>query len=225
MCPALAATGGGEKCLSKVATRFHKKWTIFLNYFPRTLYRFFVFIKGNHSFSRNVAGRRGHICWWIIDFLNFGAPSKRGLTAGRLGLEGFKSSSLQVFKAWRLTGLKAASLQVFKSSRPEGFKSSSFQDFKAWRLAGFKFWSGWPAPFGFSGLPFWSLGASFLTFWELFLHSGASWAAILAPRYHLGGPSEQQDGSKVANDKIFVDFGMIWRFVYVSFLGSKLLEN
>ena len=51
---------------------------------------------------------------------------------------------------------------------------------------------------------FGSLGASFLTLWELFWHpgstlgghfgiSGATWAAILAPGEYLGGPWEQQD--------------------------------
>ena len=85
-----------------------------------------------------------------------------------------------------------------------------------------------PAPFGFSGLPFGSLGASFLTFLEPFWHlgttfggnfgiSGAPWEAILAPWDHPGGPWEQQDGHEVVNDRILVDLGVIPGPVYVNF--------
>ena len=85
-----------------------------------------------------------------------------------------------------------------------------------------------PAPFGFSGLPFGSLGRSLLTFWEPFWHlgstlgshfsvSGALWEAILAPRNHPGGPWEKQDGREVANNRIFVDLGVILELVYGSF--------
>ena len=55
--------------------------------------------------------------------------------------------------------------------------------------------------------------------------SGEPWEAILAPRDHPGGPWEQQDGHEVANDRIFVDFGMISGFVYFSFGGSKCVTN
>ena len=41
--------------------------------------------------------------------------------------------------------------------------------------------------------------------------------AILAPRDHPGGPWEQQDGREVANNRIFVDFGVIWEPVFVRF--------
>ena len=51
--------------------------------------------------------------------------------------------------------------------------------------------------------------------------SGVPWEAILAPRDQPGGPCEQQDGHEVANDRIFVDFGMISGLVYVSFWGSN----
>ena len=47
--------------------------------------------------------------------------------------------------------------------------------------------------------------------------SGAPWEAILAPRDHPGRPREEQDGHEVANDGIFVDFGMISGPVSVSF--------
>ena len=84
--------------------------------------------------------------------------------------------------------------------------------------------------------PFGGLGASFLTFWEPFWHlgrtlgsnfgtSGAPLEAILAPRDHPGGPWEQQDGHEVANNRIFVDFGVISGPVYVSFWSSKCVKN
>ena len=58
-----------------------------------------------------------------------------------------------------------------------------------------------------------------------FCVSDASWKAVLASRTHPGGPWEQQDGHEVANDRIFVDFGVISGSVYVSFSGSKCLKN
>ena len=50
---------------------------------------------------------------------------------------------------------------------------------------------------------------------------GAAWGAILAPRDHPGGPWEQQDGHEVANDRIFVDFGVISGPIYIGFSGLK----
>ena len=64
-----------------------------------------------------------------------------------------------------------------------------------------------PAPFAFPGLQFGSLGASFLTFWEPFWYLGTT----------LEDPWEQSDGHEVANDRIFVDLGVISGFVYVIF--------
>ena len=55
--------------------------------------------------------------------------------------------------------------------------------------------------------------------------SGAPWEAILAPRDHPGGPWEQQDGHEVANNRIFVDFGVISGPVYVGFSGPKCFKN
>ena len=49
--------------------------------------------------------------------------------------------------------------------------------------------------------------------------------AILAPRDNPGGSWEQQDGHEVANDKFFVDFGMISGLVQVSFWGSKCVKH
>ena len=74
------------------------------------------------------------------------------------------------------------------------------------------------------GKPFWPLG----TPWEAILasrehlgrpfwHLGTNLGAILAPRDHPGGPWEQQDGHSVANNRIFVDFGMVLGLVSVSF--------
>ena len=39
---------------------------------------------------------------------------------------------------------------------------------------------------------------------------------------HPGGPWEQQDGHEVANNRIFVDFGVISGLVYVSFEATCL---
>ena len=69
-----------------------------------------------------------------------------------------------------------------------------------------------------SGLPFWHLES---TLGGHFGVSRAPWEAILAPRDHPGGPWEQQDGHEVANNRIFVDVGLISRPVYVSFWASK----
>ena len=96
-------------------------------------------------------------------------------------------------------------------------------------------------------LPFGELGAFFLAFrdsifasrehlrkrfWHFgstlgsnFGTSGAPWEAILAPRDHPGGPWEQQDGHEVANNRIFVDLGVILGLVYVSFWSSKCVKN
>ena len=56
--------------------------------------------------------------------------------------------------------------------------------------------------------------------------SVAPWEAILAPlRDHPGGPWEQQDGHEVANNRIFVDFGMISGLVHVGFPGPKCFKK
>ena len=55
--------------------------------------------------------------------------------------------------------------------------------------------------------------------------SGAAWEVILAPRGHPGGPWEQQDGREVANNRIFVDLGVISGPVLCQFEGSKMLKN
>ena len=62
-------------------------------------------------------------------------------------------------------------------------------------------------------------------FGEPFWHLGSTLGAILAPGDHPGGPWEQQDGHEVANNRIFVDFGMISGPVYVSFWNSKYVKN
>ena len=76
-----------------------------------------------------------------------------------------------------------------------------------------------------AGSPFGGLGAFFVDILGAILasreHSGALWEAILASRDHPGGPWEQQDGHEVANNRIFVDFGVISGPVYVSFGSSK----
>ena len=61
------------------------------------------------------------------------------------------------------------------------------------------------------GRPFWHLGS---TLGRHFRTSGPP-----------GGPWEQQDGHEVANNRIFVDFGMISGPVYVSFWSSKCVKN
>ena len=70
------------------------------------------------------------------------------------------------------------------------------------------------APREHLGRPFWHLGS---TLGSHFGVSEAPWEAILAPRDHPGGPWEQQDGHEVANDRIFVDLGMISGLVSVIF--------
>ena len=72
------------------------------------------------------------------------------------------------------------------------------------------------------GGPFWHLGS---TLGGHFGVSGAPGEAILAPRDHPGGPWEQQDGHEVANNRIFVDLGVISGLVSVSFGGSKCVKN
>ena len=54
-----------------------------------------------------------------------------------------------------------------------------------------------------------------------FVTSGVSWEIVLAPRDHLGGPWEQQDGHEVARHRILVDFGMISGVVYVGCSGPE----
>ena len=54
--------------------------------------------------------------------------------------------------------------------------------------------------------------------------SGAPWDAIFAPRNHPGGPWEKQDGHEVANNRIFVDLGVISGLVSVSFWVQNALE-
>ena len=75
-----------------------------------------------------------------------------------------------------------------------------------------------PAPFGFSGLPFGGLGASFFDIPGTHSGiSGAPWEAILIPREHLGrlfwhlGTTLEDHGSSRKDSvyQIFVDFGMI----------------
>ena len=59
------------------------------------------------------------------------------------------------------------------------------------------------APWEHLGRPFWHLGS---TLGSHFGVSEAHWEAILAPRDHLGGPWEQQDGHEVENNRILVSF-------------------
>ena len=49
-------------------------------------------------------------------------------------------------------------------------------------------------------------------------------AAVLAPRDHVGGPWEQQDGFEMVVYRILFDSEVIWGPVYISFLGSKSLK-
>ena len=69
--------------------------------------------------------------------------------------------------------------------------------------------------------PFWHLGS---TLGSHFGVSGARWDAMLAPRDHPGGPWEQQDGHEVANNRIFVDLGVISGPVSCSFWCSKCVK-
>ena len=55
--------------------------------------------------------------------------------------------------------------------------------------------------------------------------SGAPREAILAPRDHHGDPWEEQDGHQVANNRIFVDLGLISGPVYICFSGPECLTN
>ena len=84
-------------------------------------------------------------------------------------------------------------------------------------------------------MPFGRHDASFLTFWAPFWHlgttlrhhfafSGGPWEAILAPRDHPGGPWKQQDGHEIANNRTFVDLGVISGIVLCRFsaLQTKL---
>ena len=56
---------------------------------------------------------------------------------------------------------------------------------------------------------------------EPFWHLGSTLGGHFGIRDHPGGPWEQQAGHEVANDRIFVDFGVISGLVSVSFLNSK----
>ena len=75
--------------------------------------------------------------------------------------------------------------------------------------------------FGILGLHFRIPGAPWETVLPLREHLGEPfwhpWEAILAPRDHPGRPWELQDGHEVANNRIFVDLGMISGHVSVSF--------
>ena len=62
--------------------------------------------------------------------------------------------------------------------------------------------------------PFWHFGSTMGSYFGV---SEAPWEAILAPRDHPGGPWEQQDAHEVANNRMFVDLGMISGLVFVSF--------
>ena len=91
-----------------------------------------------------------------------------------------------------------------------------------------------PSPISYCETPtwaltsFWPLEVAIWGAWRLdfnilgnnFGTSGAPWGAILAPRDHLGGPWEQQDGHEVVRSRIFIDFGVILEPVYRSFLNS-----
>ena len=80
--------------------------------------------------------------------------------------------------------------------------------------------------------PFWLLGIAIWGAWCLLFEvlgahsgtSGAPWGAISAPRDHPGEPWEQQDGFEVVENRIFIDLGMIWGFVYVSCWVSKCFK-
>ena len=65
------------------------------------------------------------------------------------------------------------------------------------------------------------LGGLVPPFWHPGYHvstSGAPWVAMLALRDNPGGPWEQQDRHEVFWNRIFIDFGVIWGPVYISFL-------
>ena len=68
---------------------------------------------------------------------------------------------------------------------------------------------------------FWHFGS---TLGGNFGTSGAPWEAILAPRDHPGKPWEEQDGHEVANDRIFVDFGVISGLVCIGFQVHNALK-
>ena len=78
-----------------------------------------------------------------------------------------------------------------------------------------------PASFSSSELPFGGLGASFVTFWEFVLASGAPWEANSTLQDYPGGPLEQQNGFEVVDNRMVLDLGVILRRVYVSFRNLK----
>ena len=46
----------------------------------------------------------------------------------------------------------------------------------------------------------------------------------MVPRDHPGGPWGQHDGHEVVRNRIFIDFGVILRPVYISFLIPRSLQ-
>ena len=86
----------------------------------------------------------------------------------------------------------------------------------------FDYWDSIFAPREDLGRPFWHLGSTLGCYFGV---SEAPWEAILAPRDHPGGPWEQQEGHEVANNRIFVDFGLISDLVSFSFWNSKCVKN
>ena len=74
----------------------------------------------------------------------------------------------------------------------------------------------------FAAGPFWLFGVDILG--NNFSTSGASWGGILAPRDHLGGLWEQQDGLEVVIRSILFDFGVILGPVHISFFSSRRLR-
>ena len=69
-----------------------------------------------------------------------------------------------------------------------------------------------PARFNFSWLPF---GGLVSPFW----HPGGT---ILAPREHIGGPWEQQDGREGVRNRTSIDFEMILGVYFESFLAGRV---
>ena len=97
------------------------------------------------------------------------------------------------------------------------FSSDAFGELGAFFLA---FWDSIFALWEYLGRPFWHLRS---TLGSHFGVSEALWEAIFALRDQPRGPWEQQDGHEVANDRIFVDLGMISGLIYLGFSGPKIL--
>ena len=72
-----------------------------------------------------------------------------------------------------------------------------------------------------SQLPFGGLGAFILVPWGTILGAREHPGTILAPRDRSGGPWKQQDGHEVVRNRIFIDFGVILRPYFESFLGTE----